>query len=135
MANKQDVQAYLDKAVESLAGAESELSNRRFNNCANRCYYACFQAAVAALLAGDIQIRLPGKQVRHEYIQGQFAGILISRRKRYASSLRNALAENQLLRHAADYEMTPISEIQAHRAVRRSRDFVDAIVKVWEKQP
>src|SRR5205823_6359850 len=38
-----------DKALESLAGAESELANGRYNNAANRAYYACFQAAIAAL--------------------------------------------------------------------------------------
>lgn len=27
--------AYLEKAIESLAGAESEYANRRYNNCAN----------------------------------------------------------------------------------------------------
>src|SRR5687767_6597204 len=41
--------AYLAKARESLVGAESEHAARRYNNAANRCYYACYQAAVAAL--------------------------------------------------------------------------------------
>ena len=40
---------YLRKALESLAGAESECANRRFSNCANRAYYAAFQAAISAL--------------------------------------------------------------------------------------
>jgi HEPN domain len=40
---------YLTKAEESLRGAESEFAQGRYNNAANRCYYACFQAAVAAL--------------------------------------------------------------------------------------
>jgi len=48
MAAAHDVEIYLAKALESLEGAESELANRRYNNCANRCYYASFQAAVAA---------------------------------------------------------------------------------------
>jgi uncharacterized protein (UPF0332 family) len=39
---------YLEKAEESLAGAESELANGRYNNCANRCYYACFVRRVGA---------------------------------------------------------------------------------------
>lgn len=39
----------LEKARESLAGAESEFSNERYNNCANRAYYAVFQAAIVAL--------------------------------------------------------------------------------------
>ena len=40
---------YLTKAEESLRGAESEYTQGRYNNTANRCYYACFQAAIAAL--------------------------------------------------------------------------------------
>jgi uncharacterized protein (UPF0332 family) len=45
-----DITIYLAKASESLLTAESELVNGRYNSCANRCYYACFQAAIAALL-------------------------------------------------------------------------------------
>ena len=41
---------YLAKAKASLAGAQSELEQRRFDNVANRAYYACFQAAVAGLI-------------------------------------------------------------------------------------
>lgn len=52
-----DSLAYLDKAIESLAGAESEYANKRYNNCANRCYYAMFQAAIAALIAAGIRPR------------------------------------------------------------------------------
>lgn len=47
---------FLAKAEESFYGALSELSNRRYNNCASRCYYASFQAAIYALttwLCGD----------------------------------------------------------------------------------
>ena len=40
--------AFLDKALESLAGAESEFVNERYNNTANRAYYAVFHAAIAA---------------------------------------------------------------------------------------
>jgi uncharacterized protein (UPF0332 family) len=118
---------YLEKTVERLAGAESELANRRFNNCANRCYYACFLAAIAALLEAGIQARSPGGLWRHEYIQAQFVGQLINRRSRYPATLRRSLSDNLLLRQKADYETDMISEIQAHRAVRRTRQFVDAI--------
>jgi uncharacterized protein (UPF0332 family) len=41
---------YLAKAQSSLAGAQSELAQQRFDNAANRAYYACFQAAISALL-------------------------------------------------------------------------------------
>jgi len=49
------VQPFLAKAQESVAGAESEFAAERYNNCANRCYYACFQAAIHALLKAGIQ--------------------------------------------------------------------------------
>lgn len=45
---------YLDKATKSLAGAESEYANGQYDNCANRCYYACFQSAVHALLGAGM---------------------------------------------------------------------------------
>jgi uncharacterized protein (UPF0332 family) len=50
---------YLSKANESLAGATSELVNGRYNNTANRAYYAVFQAAIAALMQAGIAPGLP----------------------------------------------------------------------------
>lgn len=50
------------KAEESLAGAESEFANGRFNNCANRSYYSCFQAAVAGLLREGVRPADPRQQ-------------------------------------------------------------------------
>ena len=41
---------YLAKAHENLASAESELQHGRNNSCARSAYYACFHAAIAALL-------------------------------------------------------------------------------------
>lgn len=114
------------KAQESLEGAASELANRRFNNCANRCYYACFQAAVTALLRED----LPSPrehQWTHAFVQSQFAGTLIHRRKRYPSSLRDTLTHNLMLRQQADYEDQYVTEVQAQRALRRTRDFLETI--------
>lgn len=127
MADRQAITRYLDKATESLNGAESELANRRFNNCANRCYHACFKAAIAALLAAGIQSLSRSGRWRHEYVQAQFAGQLINRRQRYPITMRRTLSEMMLLRHTADYETTTISEIEAFRALRRCREFVAAI--------
>lgn len=45
---------YREKAEASLAGAVSEYANGRYNNCANRCYYGCFQAAIYALQEAGI---------------------------------------------------------------------------------
>ena len=116
---------FLAKAEESLTGAESEFANGRYNNCANRCYYACFQAAVAALLQAAVQPR--GAQWSHTFVQGQFVGQLINRRKIYSGDIRDVLARTQLLRHMADYEYEQVSEVQAYRALRRARQFLAAI--------
>ena len=66
MAESQVTEIYLLKAEESLAGAESEFINGRYNNTANRCYYACFQAAIAALVQEGMQPS--GRQWGHEYV-------------------------------------------------------------------
>jgi uncharacterized protein (UPF0332 family) len=117
---------FLAKAIESLAGAESEFVNGRFNNCANRCYYATFQAAIAALLRQAIQ---PGAERAwgHPFVQAQFAGTLVNRSKLYPVRLRDTLPQNLMLRQRADYEEQPVTETQAQRALRRTRDFLDAI--------
>lgn len=85
--------ALFDKAEESLAGAVSEFEFGRYNNVANRAYYACFQAAVAALALAGIRPQ-GGRDVwGHSFVQSQFAGQLISRRKRFPAELRNVLSE------------------------------------------
>jgi uncharacterized protein (UPF0332 family) len=116
---------FLAKAAESLAGAESEHANRRYQNCANRAYYACYQAAVAGLL--QHQIRPRGARWGHDAVQAQFVGELINRRKHYPSELRDAFERLFLLRQTADYASEFVSEIQSARAIRRARAFVDAV--------
>ena len=116
---------FLLKTEESLSGAESEFANDRYNNCANRCYYACFQAAIAALLTEGIQSR--GEQWSHPFVQGQFVGQLVNRRKRYAAGLQDVLARTLILRQTADYEPDQVTSLRASRALRRTREFVEAI--------
>ena len=115
---------YLTKAYESLLTAESEFANGRYNSCANRSYYACFLAAIAAILTEGIR---PAGQWNHQYVQAQFVGILINKRKRYESELRRVLADNQSLRDKADYRPEFVTATQASRALRRTRLFVTAI--------
>jgi uncharacterized protein (UPF0332 family) len=122
------VAVFLTKAAESLACAESEYVNGRFNTCANRCYYACFQAAVAAL-AGH-SITPPGgsrAQWAHGFVQAQFVTQLIDRRKVYPASVRDTLNRIGTLRRSADYTTDEVSQTQAERALRRARTFVQTI--------
>lgn len=123
----EQVAAYLAKAARSLAGAESEFKSGRYDNCVNRAYYACFQAAVATLLRAGIKPRGQGGRWGHEYVPAQFADQLINRRKLYPGDLRRVLPDIRSLREAADYKPEPVSQTQATRALRRSREFVQAV--------
>ncbi len=121
------VPIFLVKAEESLAGADSEYLNGRYNNCANRSYYACFQAAIAALMQAGIGTSGRTGQWGHGYVQAQFVGQLINRRKLYPASLREVLTRNLELRLVADYRKDEVTATQARRALRRARDLVAAV--------
>jgi uncharacterized protein (UPF0332 family) len=107
-----------------LITAESEFVNGRYNRCANRCYYACFQAAVAALIQEGIR---PRGDWGHDFVQGQFIGLLVNRRKRFGTELRPILVETQELRDRGDYQPSYVTQIQARRALSRTRAFVAAV--------
>jgi uncharacterized protein (UPF0332 family) len=112
-----------EAAEESLASAVSEFANSRYDSCVNRCYYACYQAAVAALLIAGV-IAVSGSDRGYAFIQAQFAGELIARRKVYPGTLRDVLARLMDLRHEADYSPVVISRTQAARALGRAQEFV-----------
>lgn len=118
--------AYLHKANESLAGAISELASGRYNNCANRSYYACFQAAIAALIRAEVRPAKDGDWP-HPAVQAQFVATLINRRKSIPSEFRSTLSRLILLREIADYDVDDVSELQATRMVRQARAFVAAV--------
>jgi uncharacterized protein (UPF0332 family) len=116
---------YLVKAVESLEGAASKYLGRRYNNCANRSYYASFQAAIAALQRAGIAAR--GGEWGHDFVPAQFEGQLIYRRAVYPAALRGALGRLYSLRAIADYTESAVSRTEADRALRRARFFVTTI--------
>jgi uncharacterized protein (UPF0332 family) len=120
-----EADAYRQKAWESFAGAESETANARYNNAANRAYYACYQAAIAALMGAG----LSRSRWDHDYVQAQFAGQLIARRKLYPSELRSMLSDLSLLRVEADYEQKNVSRSSAQRAVRDARRFLNRVLE------
>src|SRR5689334_17437172 len=116
---------FLQKAVESLTGAHSELINRRYNNVANRAYYACYLAAVYALVSANMQPR--GAQWSHEAVPAAFDGQLINRHKMYPASLRGVLDRNHQLRLKAVYRQDAVTETEATRALQRAERFVTHI--------
>jgi uncharacterized protein (UPF0332 family) len=120
-------EAFLDKARESLAGTASKLTNGRFNHAANRAYYACLQAAIAALDVAGIWPPGGRDEWSHAFVQSQSSGVLIHRRKLYPAELRDALTQTQIIREQADYRPTQVSRTQATRAVGRARVVVIAV--------
>ena len=126
---------YLAKAQASLSGARSELEQHRFDNAANRAYYASFQAAVAALIW--VGLRPPGGASTwdHGFVQARFVGDLINRRKQYASDLRDTLSAAMRQRHKADYQYDNVTADQAIRMVRRATRFVEEVESKRREQP
>ncbi len=105
--------------------AESEFGNRRHDNAASRAYYACFQAAIAALQQAGIQAR--GSKWGHDFVPSEFEGRLIYRQKLYPTEVRGILGRLYPLRETADYDENVVSRTEAERALRRARLFVMAI--------
>ena len=122
-----DADAFLAKAGENLAAAESEFAAGRYNSCANRAYYACYQAAVAALLRDDVRPSGKNGQWGHDFVQAQFAGLLITRRKRYPASLRDVLRETMAIRHRADYQPDGVGRSRGMRSLQEARRFLSEI--------
>jgi uncharacterized protein (UPF0332 family) len=122
-----EVDAFLLKAQESLASAENDFTARRYNSCANRCYYACFQTAIAALLQAGFRSSTKGEQWSHTFVHGTFVGQLINRQKRYSAALRGTLALLVDIRQTADYRTLAVTQREASRALRLTRAFLAAV--------
>jgi len=112
--------SHLAKAQECLAGARSEFANARYNNAANRAYYAAYHAAVVALIRAGVS----RPRWLHDEVQALFAGQLIARRKLYPGELRRALSDLAKIRTRADYETPMVSRATAEDSIRTSEQFV-----------
>ena len=75
---------FMDKARENLATAEICFENKLYNASANRAYYAAFQAAVSALADSGIK----KEKLDHKWVQAEFSGRLITRRKTYPAKVK-----------------------------------------------
>lgn len=126
---------YLTKAQESLAGAASEFAAGRYNDCANRCYYACFHAAVSALIRGGIRPAGGRDRWDHGFVHGRFAGQLINRRKLYPARLRDTLRQTFVVRQLGDYRSIDIGERRAARSLAQARTFVSAVASEGGPRP
>ena len=122
-----DIDAFEAKARESLASATADLAAGRYNSCVNRCYFACFQAAITALIRADV---LPVQsEFPHSFVQERFEGILVRRRRLYSPSFVGVLQDLRLLRTQADYRPTGVTSRPATRAVQRATAFVAGVLR------
>lgn len=119
--------AFLVKARESLAGANSELINGRYNNVANRCYDSCFQAAVVALDRAGIRPVSTQEVWSHRFVQAQFSA-RIRRRKAFPAEHRATLSQLLSPREQADYKLHGVTKPQASRALSRAQAFATAVI-------
>ncbi len=125
----------LAKAEESLAGAESEFAAGHFNNCANRCYDACFQAAVATLIRADIRPSGNRDEWDHAFVHARFAGHLVHRRKLYPTHLRSTLPDAFAVRERGDYRSVGVGRRDAARWPKEAGLFVDAVASGGGSRP
>jgi uncharacterized protein (UPF0332 family) len=118
-------QEFLDKAKENLKIARLSFDNGCYNACANRAYFAAFQAAVAALSAHGIQ---SGKN-EHAWVQSEFNLQLIKRKKIYPAKLKPYLLDMQDIRNKADYSEKNISKKIAHKQLSWATELIEFIEK------
>lgn len=70
----------------------------------------------------------------HSFVDSQFTGLLVNRRPRYDTGLRNVIGDNRSLRDEADYKTIRVTELRALRALQRAERFVGAVLRRHEEQ-
>ncbi len=63
----------------------------------------------------------------HDFVQAQFSGVLIARRKLYPSDLASFFSEVAQRRVTADYTVVAVSQTVADRALQKARLFISAV--------
>ncbi|HZT09098.1 MAG TPA: HEPN domain-containing protein [Chloroflexota bacterium] len=117
---------YLAKALASLSCAQLELDRGYHDSAVNRAYYACYQAAVAALVAEDVA-PVVERYWPHDVVQVKFPSVLVDQLHRYPNGMRGTLKAIFDERLKADYEPDAVSETTAREAVRRAQSFVGLV--------
>ncbi|RLC12559.1 MAG: hypothetical protein DRI57_17585 [Deltaproteobacteria bacterium] len=122
-------QGFLDKAKENLKIARMSFDAGCHNACANRAYYAAFQAAIAALAAHG---STKGKN-DHKWVQSEFNRRLVRRQKIYPAKLKTYLFEMQPVRNIADYSKDNVSKEVARKQLSQAAEMVQLIERRLSK--
>lgn len=117
---------YRSKAIECLIGSQSELANGRYNNAANRAYYAAYNAAIVALKRGGYT----SEDWSHREVQRLISDQMIQRRKLLPSHFRRRLPDLIATRTRADYGLKSATRGQAETAVSYAEEMIRRILGV-----
>ncbi|MBF0228421.1 MAG: HEPN domain-containing protein [Desulfamplus sp.] len=120
---------FFNKAQANLNAAQLCFDNQLYDSCANRAYYAVFQAAIAALSDKGVNRSKPD----HKQIQADFSEKLIKRQKIYPTKLRSYLMDMQSVRNQADYTTENISKNLAFQQIVKAQEMISAIGKELKK--
>jgi len=118
-------QEFLSKAKENVKIAHISFERECYNACANRAYFAAFQAAIAALADKGIQNR----KNDHAWVQSEFNRRLIKNRKVYPDKMKTYLLNMQDVRNHADYSVEKIGKKLAGRQLGRADEMIMSIGK------
>ncbi|MBF0103311.1 MAG: HEPN domain-containing protein [Desulfobacterales bacterium] len=117
------------KAKNNLMAAQLCYDNGFYDGCANRAYYAGFQASIAALIHRGIK----RDKIDHKLVQADFSEQLIKRQKIYPAKLKSYLMDMQLIRNRADYTHESISQKLALLQISKAKEMMELIGKDIEK--
>ena len=126
---KQMKTEFFDKANANLTVAQMCFDSGFYDACANRAYYAAFQAAIAALADRGI-IR---DKADHKKVQADFSEKLIKRQKIYPSRVKSYLMDMQGVRNQADYNPVSVSKNLAFQQIRKAGEMISMMGKELEK--
>ena len=125
--NKEEINALLEKAKESIKGAVVLLNEDLYGFSASRAYYAMFYIAEALLLACDLTFS------KHSAVIAAFGehfsktGILDKKFHRY-------LLDASEVRETGDYEVTEeVPEEAANALIKQAEEFLEASRKYLEQ--
>jgi len=116
---------FLNKAEENLKTAKISFDNECYNACANRAYYASFQAAIAALAVHGIS----SDKNEHSWVQSEFNLQLIRRKKVYPAKIKAYLPDMQQARNKADYSEKDVGRKASLEQLSRATEMIQLIQK------
>ncbi len=123
------IEAFMRKARNNLAAARHCYDAGLYDAAANRAYYAAFQGAVAVLAHYGVR----KDRLDHEWVQAEFSGRLIQRRKIFTGKIRSYLSDMQAVRDIADYSRENVSKKSARNQIRKAEEIIQEIAGVMEK--